>query len=286
MMKSFFKKLAFVMALAMVVSMAAPAGSALAAGLSVAYQAGGAVSELNVKAGAEQDLKFLGAPKNWKELGWSWTSSNEAVATVDAAGVVTAVADGTATITITVGDLSGSVTVNVGDAKAYDVTLGTADNKAMTAAELKKSATLDLNFYGVKDWNKANYTVAWSVSGDAANVDKNGVVTAVKAGKAVVTASIVNNLTGVAHKVTPVEVTVAEDVNPDAFTVAQKDTDKFVLTFAEAKTAEAINDGLELSVKIGDKNYPISFENVTIDGKNVTVTTYASFENEEVYTLA
>ena len=38
MMKSFFKKLAFVMALAMVVTLAAPAGSALAAEAGVSLQ--------------------------------------------------------------------------------------------------------------------------------------------------------------------------------------------------------------------------------------------------------
>lgn len=43
------------------------------------------------------------------ELGW--TSSDEAVATVDANGVVTAVAPGTATITVTAGEVSASCTV-------------------------------------------------------------------------------------------------------------------------------------------------------------------------------
>ena len=40
-----------------------------------------------------------------------WTSSNEAVATVDANGVVTAVAPGTATITVTAGEVSAACTV-------------------------------------------------------------------------------------------------------------------------------------------------------------------------------
>ncbi len=41
----------------------------------------------------------------------AWTSSDEAVATVDANGVVTAVAPGTATITVTAGEVSATCTV-------------------------------------------------------------------------------------------------------------------------------------------------------------------------------
>ena len=47
--------------------------------------------------------------KKVKELGW--TSSDESVATVDANGVVTAVAPGTATITVSGGDVSATCTI-------------------------------------------------------------------------------------------------------------------------------------------------------------------------------
>ncbi len=51
----------------------------------------------------------LNAETKADELGW--TSSDEAVATVDANGVVTAVAPGTATITVTAGEVSATCTV-------------------------------------------------------------------------------------------------------------------------------------------------------------------------------
>lgn len=115
-MKSFFKKLAFVMALAMVVSLAAPAATA-----AHADEAGIALQGTNTivatyeleKDGASVDFCFKGAPKDWKTT-YKWTSSDEAVATVDKAGVVTPVAAGTATITITAGaDASYVQTVKV-----------------------------------------------------------------------------------------------------------------------------------------------------------------------------
>ena len=104
MMKSFFKKLAFVMALAMVVSAAAPAASASAAVTGVSIQGTKTIVDTYelAKVGATVDFSFQGAPKDWKTT-FKWESSNEAVATVDKAGVVTAVAEGTAIITITAG---------------------------------------------------------------------------------------------------------------------------------------------------------------------------------------
>ena len=113
-MKSFFKKLAFVMALAMVVSMVAPAGSALAAETGVSLQGTKTIVETyELEKGATVDFSFQGAPKDWKST-FKWTSSNEAVATVTPAGVVTAVAAGTATIKITAGaDASYAETVVV-----------------------------------------------------------------------------------------------------------------------------------------------------------------------------
>jgi len=122
MMKSFFKKLAFVMALAMVVSMVAPAGSALAAESGVSLQGTKTIVETYEldKAGATVDFAFEGCT-TWKENknNYAWTSSNEAVATVNKAGVVTAVAAGTATITIAVGDdYKESVVVTVKEEKA------------------------------------------------------------------------------------------------------------------------------------------------------------------------
>ena len=79
MMKSFFKKLAFVMALAMVVSLAAPADTASAAEekkpLAIAYQEGSVITALNLaEVGDEEDLRFVYAPANWKELDIIWNT--------------------------------------------------------------------------------------------------------------------------------------------------------------------------------------------------------------------
>ena len=147
MMKSFFKKLAFVMALAMVVSMVAPAGSALAAEAGVSLQGTKTIVETYEldKVGATVDFSFQGAPSDWKTT-FAWTSSNEAVATVDKAGVVTAVAAGTATITITAGaDASYVHTVKVTvkeEAKAVELTQVNTNTVKLAFAKAPKEADL------------------------------------------------------------------------------------------------------------------------------------------------
>ena len=82
MMKSFFKKLSLVMALAMVVSMMAPAASAFAADLIIAGQKeakADAKEEYSVAVGEEVDFKFYGAAAGWQDL-YKWESSDETIA--------------------------------------------------------------------------------------------------------------------------------------------------------------------------------------------------------------
>jgi hypothetical protein len=166
MMKSFFKKLAFVMALAMVVSLVAPAGSAFAATTaSVALKDKTAVAEHALAVGAEEDYCFLGAPANWKELGWKWTSSNPEVATVDeVTGLTKGVADGVATITITVGDVyTAAVEVTVGTPKvelAYEV-VQTSDKVAEIVFNQNVTFTkADLSVEMIYD---GGYTATWPI---------------------------------------------------------------------------------------------------------------------------
>jgi len=113
----------------------------------------------------------------------SWKSSNAAVATVDN-GKVTAVKEGTATITASVGGKSATctVTVNSSVVPVSSVIL----NKTELSLEEGESETLTATV--VPD-NATDKTVSWS-SGDAtiATVDQNGKVTAVKEGSTTVTA--------------------------------------------------------------------------------------------------
>jgi hypothetical protein len=70
-------------------------------------------STLSLNVGGNETLTATVAPDNATDKSVTWTSSNDAVATVDSNGKVTAVAAGTATITVTTTDGSFTATCDV-----------------------------------------------------------------------------------------------------------------------------------------------------------------------------
>lgn len=113
----------------------------------------------------------------------TWTSSDTDVATVKN-GVVTFKSAGTAKITATAGKKSAECTVTV---KAATVAVESVTLDKSTA-ELEVDGTLTLTATVTPD-NATDKTVTWSSSNtDVATVDKDGKVTAVKAGTATITA--------------------------------------------------------------------------------------------------
>lgn len=68
---------------------------------------------LTMKPGATNTLSVTVSPENADISGMTWTSSDEAVVTVDQDGNVTAVADGTATITAAIGETTVTCDVTV-----------------------------------------------------------------------------------------------------------------------------------------------------------------------------
>ncbi|MDE6649416.1 MAG: Ig-like domain-containing protein [Muribaculaceae bacterium] len=113
----------------------------------------------------------------------TWTSSDEAVATVDSKGIVTGVKAGTAVITAKAGEKTATCTVTV-TAKVIAVT-GITLSQTEATIEEGKTATLTAT---VAPENATDKTVTWSSSNEAVATVKDGVVTAVKPGTAVITA--------------------------------------------------------------------------------------------------
>lgn len=107
-----------------------------------------------------------------------WSSSNEAVATVSQEGVVTAVAEGTATITATAGSASATCTVTV--TKPQDSVRINPSSLSLTVGE--KDSLGVVHSAGTVVWTSSNTAVA--------TVAQDGVVTAVGAGTATITATL------------------------------------------------------------------------------------------------
>jgi gliding motility-associated-like protein len=123
------------------------------------------------------------APSNATNKTVSWSSSNTAIATVSTGGLVTAVAAGTATITVTTQDGSKTATcaVTVTTVAVTGVTLSPTSTSLSVGATQQLTAT-------IAPTNATNKSVTWSSSNTAiATVSTAGLVTAVAAGTATIT---------------------------------------------------------------------------------------------------
>ena len=142
---------------------------------------------LSLEVGGKATLKATVLPENATDKTVSWSSDKPSVASVDDNGEVTAVATGSATITVTTKDGNKTATCEVTVAEEIiPVTSVTLSQKtlSLTAGE---DATLTAT---VSPDNSTDKTVTWTSSNTGvATVDNNGKVTAIKAGTATITAS-------------------------------------------------------------------------------------------------
>ena len=145
-------------------------------------------TSLSLEKGKSETLTATVAPENASNKNVTWSSNNTSVATVNN-GEVTAVAPGTATITVTTEDGGKTATCVVTvKARVYPVT-GVALDK--TNAELTEGDKLTLTAT-VTPENATNKNVTWTSSNPAVATIQNGVVTAVKAGSAIITVKTVD----------------------------------------------------------------------------------------------
>jgi uncharacterized protein YjdB len=141
-------------------------------------------TSLTLTEGESATLAATVKPDNATNKTVSWSSSSSSVATVDASGKVTAVAEGSATITAKAGDKSAtcSVTVKKNIVAVESVTLD------ITSLILNEGESITL-IATVKPDNATDKTVTWtSDKASVATVDANGKVTAVGDGTATITA--------------------------------------------------------------------------------------------------
>ena len=211
-------------------------------------------------------------PDDATEKSVTWTTSDEAVATVDEAGVVTAVSAGVATITAKAGDVEATceVTVERAFVAVEEITLD------QTAATLVEGETITLVATVTPD-EATDKSVTWTTSDEAvATVDEEGVVTAISAGVATITAKAgdveatcevtvesafvaVEEITLDQTAATLVEgeaITLVATVTPDEATdksVTWTTSDEAVATVDEEGVVTAISAGVAIiTAKAGD----------------------------------
>ncbi len=137
---------------------------------------------LSLAVGAQETLTATVTPSGASQS-VTWKSSNTKIATVDDNGNVKAIADGTATITVTTADGKKSATCAVTVSEDISVSL----NKTTLSLETGDTETLTAT---VSPAGASDKTVSWKSSDtDVLTVDSNGKITAKGKGSATVTAT-------------------------------------------------------------------------------------------------
>ncbi len=147
-------------------------------------------TSLFLTEGDEFTLEATVTPDNATNKEVTWTSDNEAVVTVSAEGVVTAIKAGTANITATSEDsgVNAKCEITVKE-KVISVT-GIALNKTSLSLTEGEEFTLEAT---VTPDNATNREVTWKSDNEAvATISAEGVVKAIKAGTANITATTVD----------------------------------------------------------------------------------------------
>lgn len=138
----------------------------------------GAATKLSAVARSSE-----GNPRNDASLKWS--SSKPEVATVDAAGVVSAIAPGQAQLSASSGSATGSVTVTVAKSNVTGLSIEPRSTNTRTGDVVRFNVRALSGQNGPAD----NSAVRWTVSGPAATVDSDGGFVAELPGSYVITAA-------------------------------------------------------------------------------------------------
>ena len=229
-----------------------------------------------LKVGETVELTATVMPEDATDKTVSWTSSDEAVATVDAEGKVTAVALGEATVTAKCGEVSTYCTVTVVATPAESITI------SQETATLKVGETVELTATVMPE-DATDKTVSWTSSDEAvATVDAEGKVTAVALGEAEITATAADGSGISANCLVTVNPVLAESliISPESWNgvanesfritaVVKPDntTDKTLMWSTNDATIATVDDnGLVSVLKEGSCRITVA----TVDGSNLT----------------
>ena len=187
-------------------------------------------TEIVLVEGSNQTLTATVEPTNATNKGVTWSSSNNEIATVNN-GVVTAVKEGTATITVTTaeGGKTATCKVTVNAPQTVPVTGVTLTKTELTLAEggsEKLTAT-------VEPANATNQTVTWSSNNEQVATVADGTVTAVKAGTATIMVTTADGSKTAACEVTvnaPTKPVTNVTLEPTTLTLEAGSTGKLTAT--------------------------------------------------------
>ena len=238
---------------------------------------------LELIEGENETLTATVSPADAINKNVTWSSNKESVAKVDANGKVTAVAAGTATITVTTEDGNKTATCKITVVEAPPITVDVESvslNKTNLELTEGENETLTAT---VSPTDATNKNVSWSSNKEAvAKVDANGKVTAVAAGTATITVTTedgnkiascevtvveaqedIVSVTGVALELETLELKVGESAALTAIVVPENAADKSVIwSSSEEAVASVSENGVVAGVAEGNAIITVT----TVDG--------------------
>jgi len=165
-----------------------------------------------------------------------WSSATPTVATITNLGLVSSLSTGSTTITAMLGSVSNSTTLTVSNVTLVSIAISPANGRVQKGTSLKFTA---VGTYS--DGSTATLTnVSWrSSKNNLANMRRNGILHAKKAGTLTVTASAFG-VTGSTSVTIGTGTLVSVDITPADPTVAHGSTQQFVAlgTFSDSTTQD------------------------------------------------
>lgn len=208
---------------------------------------------LELVEGETETLEATVKPDDATDKTVTWASSDQAVATVDNAGKITAVKEGSATITAKAGEKSASCAVTV--AKKVIPVESIELNKSTLALVKGESEILVVT---IKPNDTTEKTVAWSTSNESvASVDQTGKVSAVAGGEATISAAV-GEMTAKCVVTVIIPVT-SISLNKESLTLTEGESETLVATVKP-------DDATDMSVTWSSSDMAVA----TIDNGKVT----------------
>ena len=245
-------------------------------------------STLALKVGSSELLTATITPSTATNQNVTWTSSNNAVATVSSSGNITAIAVGSAIISVTTTDGSKTASCSVSVSAATVSATGVILNKSTLSLPVGSNETLSAT---VSPSNATNANVSWSSSDATIATVANGKVTAVKAGTATITVktedggytatcavTVTIPVTGVTLNKSTLAL-VAGSSATLATTITPEDATNKSVTWSSSDTSIAtVSDGKVTAVKAGTATITVT----TTDGSKTATCTVTVVANNNI----
>ncbi len=233
-------------------------------------------NEMTLKVGDSNQIIATISPENATFGNLTWTSSDESIAKVDANGVVKAIKEGTVTITVTSSNGKKNTCKVIVKPNTIDVEKIEVNP---TNINIENGSTVKISV-NILPSNATDKTITWSSSDEnIATVDANGVITAIKEGVVIITATSSNGKNSTCKVTVIPKVINAEDIvlDHDELTIKVDDTaklkakvlpddttDKNVLWSSSDENIATVNaNGEIVGLKVGN----VTITAKTIDGK-------------------